>query len=284
MIKNKALPIGTIFIILVIALALVGVGYAFWSETLTISGTVQTGEVDVQFSTYDPVECVDTQAGLCQPEPSEKADAANCTVTQIGSTDPNDNGVSKLVVTATGMYPSWHCKVSFDVTSTGNVPVHVELPKPVGDIPVWVATDLATCYTNNVQLEQTESTGKCTLDIHFTNAQAPEENSIPYTFGWTILAKQWNEEPDVITVTSSMLDFGPTGWGGWSCPADHKYVVGGTTNCALALTSSQWAKPGVGMYPVYPHYTYTAPETGWVVQNGAVGQSCQILVDCSTAP
>ena len=48
--RKKALPIGTIFMILVIALAFLGVGYALWSETLTISGTVSTGEVDVEFS------------------------------------------------------------------------------------------------------------------------------------------------------------------------------------------------------------------------------------------
>ena len=49
MLTKKSLPVGTLFIILVIALALMGVGYALWSETLTISGTVNTGEVDVEF-------------------------------------------------------------------------------------------------------------------------------------------------------------------------------------------------------------------------------------------
>ena len=34
MFKGKSLPIGTLFIVLVIMLALLGVGYALWSETL----------------------------------------------------------------------------------------------------------------------------------------------------------------------------------------------------------------------------------------------------------
>jgi predicted ribosomally synthesized peptide with SipW-like signal peptide len=184
------------FLVLVIALALLGVGYALWSETLTITGTVQTGEVDVEFSQYPAEECIDIQGVLTCPEPPEKAAAANCTVAWSNTaTDPNDNGANLLEVTVTGMYPSYHCKVGFDVTSTGNVPVHVWLPEPAGDIPAWVATNFENCYDDGVQLHQGESTGKCTVDIHFTNDTAPEENSGPYTFGWTILATQFNEDP-----------------------------------------------------------------------------------------
>ena len=82
-----------------------------------------------------------------------------------------------------------------------------------------------------------------------------------------------------ITVVSAMLNFSSTGWGGWSCPAGTK-VVGGTTDCTLPLAISKAANPGDAQYPVYPHYTYTPPEEGWVVQNGGTGQSCQIYVDC----
>ena len=42
MFKGKSLPIGTLVIVLVIMLALLGVGYALWSETY-FTGTVQTG-------------------------------------------------------------------------------------------------------------------------------------------------------------------------------------------------------------------------------------------------
>lgn len=291
MFSKKALPVGTMFMVLVIALALLGVGYALWSETLTIEGSVQTGEVDVQFSTYDPVECVDDNGTLTCPEPAEKADAANCTVEWLGpdGDSQGDDGSDLLKVTVTGMYPSYHCKVRFDVTSTGNVPVHVWLPEATGTIPEWVAADF-DCYEDGVQLHQGDSTGVCAIDIHFTNDQAPEENSGPFTFGWTILATQFNEDPappaDIITVQSAVFNFSGTGWAGWSCPVDHPYVVGGDdSNCTSPLTVSQPAKPGVGTYPNYPHYNYTPPEQGWVVQNGGSNQSCYIKVDCSdTAP
>jgi hypothetical protein len=295
MYSKKALPVGTMFLVLVIALALLGVGYALWSETLTIQGTVQTGEVDVEFSTHPVEECIDINGVLTCPEPLEKADAANCTVEFLGGeTDPNgDNGANLLQVTVTGMYPSYHCKVGFDVTSTGNVPVHVWLPEATGDIPAWVATNFEDCYTAGIQLHEGQSTGLCTMDIHFTNDQAPPENSGPITFGWTILATQFNEDPappaDIITVTSANLNFSATGWGGWSCSVpDHPYVVSATTNCAGSLTQYLWepgATTGSVNYPNTPFgYTYTPPEEGSIVQMGGTAQTCNIILQCSDQP
>jgi len=46
--------IGLICLALVMALGGLGVGYAMWSDTLTITGNVNTGEVVVEFtSQYD---------------------------------------------------------------------------------------------------------------------------------------------------------------------------------------------------------------------------------------
>ena len=291
------------FLVLVIALAAVGVGYALWSETLTIQGTVQTGEVDVEFSQHPVEECVDVAGvGDCLPEVTDdwdKSAAADCSVEWLGSEgeDPSlDNGANLLQVSVTGMYPSYHCKVNFDVTSTGNVPVHVWQPEPTGDIPEWVATDF-DCYEDGVQLHQGGTTGICTIDIHFTNDTAPEENSGPYTFGWTILATQWNEDPappaDIITVQSAVFNFNNAGgWAGWSVSdPTHPYVVGvDTTNCTQPLANSLAWKPGASVgtssYPLTPFgYSYPTGEEGWIVQNGGIAQSCYIVVYYSdTAP
>ena len=126
----------------------------------------------LRFPTLTVEECIDINGVLTCPEPPEKAGAANCTLETAGSTDPSDNGVGKLVVKIAGMYPSYHCKVSFKVQSLGNVPVHVWLPEPVGTIPAWVATNFANCYTAGTQLHQNGETNACTMDIHFSNDQA----------------------------------------------------------------------------------------------------------------
>lgn len=52
----KTAKIGTIFLISILALAGIGVGYAAWTDTITVSGTVNTGNVDIDIeylsSTY----------------------------------------------------------------------------------------------------------------------------------------------------------------------------------------------------------------------------------------
>jgi predicted ribosomally synthesized peptide with SipW-like signal peptide len=297
MYSKKALPVGTMFLVLVIALAVLGVGYALWSETLTIQGTVTTGEVDVEFSQHPVEECVDINGVLTCPEPPEKAEVANCMVNWLGpdGDSEGDDGSDLLEVTVTGMYPSYHCKVSFDVTSTGNVPVHVWLPEATGDIPEWVATDF-DCYEDGVQLHQNDTTGICTIDIHFTNDQAPPEGS-SHTFGWTILATQYNEDPvappEPILVVSSALNFSSTGWGGWSCPSTHPNPVSGgvsKTNVEPWETpdypiSYVLAVPGATLdgytYPVFPHYTYPAGDMGIAIHNGGTGQSLYPYIYCS---
>jgi predicted ribosomally synthesized peptide with SipW-like signal peptide len=327
MLTKKSLPVGTLFMVLVILLALLGVGYAVWSETLTISGTVQTGEVDVRFSTYPKEECVDINGVLNCPEPEEKASAANCSIQWSGpDNDSNgDEGYDQLLVTVNGIYPSWHCKVSFDVTNIGNVPVHVKLPEPTDDIPEWVATDFDTCYEENVQLHQGQSTGKCTIDIHFTNDQAPPEDSGPYTFGWNILAHQYNECVPSFVATGDPYDglYGSTvipgtatftdcssanvlriestqnfqagqdeghgaGWAGWSCiETGYPHVVGGGVIPPDADVYAQGpAKPGADPidgfnYPIYPHYTYTSPEEGWVVEAAGATPPTGIYALCA---
>ena len=149
----------------------------------------------LNFSTYPVEECVDVNGVLTCPEPPEKAAAANCTAAFTGpdNDSPGDNGPDLLSVTVTGTYPSYHCKVSFDVTSTGNVPVHVWLPKPTGDIPEWVATNFEDCYPAGTQLHQGESTPYARLTSTSPTTMMRLENDT-VTFGWTILATQFNED------------------------------------------------------------------------------------------
>ena len=104
----------------------------------------------------------------------------------------------------------------------------------------------------------------------------------------SFVAIQWRNNPNfkcVEKVVSNMMNFGPTGWAGWSCPAG-SYVIEGTTNCSLPLAHSLVWKPGASVdgtnYPATPFgYTYTHPEEGWIVQNGGTSQSCKIYLTCA---
>ena len=124
---------------------------------------------------------------------------ANCGVTASAADPRSRRWRQSAQVTVTGMYPSYHCKVDFDVTSTGSVPVHVRLPEPTAISPNGlppISKPAMTMENNCTRV----STGYCTIDIHFTNDQALPKAPGPYTFGWTILATQWNEDPTSLNI------------------------------------------------------------------------------------
>ena len=85
--------------------------------------------------------------------------------------------------------------------------------------------------------------------------------------------------------TSPVLEFGPNGWAGWSCPSGMKAVGGGHT--LVDATAAGVAQPGATVggstYPTFPHYTFGTGETGFVVQNDNDTESGTVFVDCVPA-
>ncbi len=90
--------------------------------------------------------------------------------------------------------------------------------------------------------------------------------------------------PTPTRYTSSNMNFSDTGWGGWSCPTGKTAVGGGVTGATQPIGAQGIANTGATIggstYPVFPHYTFSAGETGYVVQNGGTAQSMVLYVDC----
>lgn len=93
-----------------------------------------------------------------------------------------------------------------------------------------------------------------------------------------------------VSVTSAVLNFSGTGWGGWSCPAGYgiydatvQKAGGGEPDYPIG-SITLWepgATAGGATYPNTPFgYTYTPPEEGAIVQNGGTGQSLEIVLTC----
>jgi len=86
------------------------------------------------------------------------------------------------------------------------------------------------------------------------------------------------------TITSSVLNYSATGWGGWSCPANTHAVAGRVIENSFPMGDEGIAEPGATIggftYPNFPHYTYGTGETGYVAVNGGTSQSVRIEVDC----
>ena len=82
------------------------------------------------------------------------------------------------------------------------------------------------------------------------------------------------------------FQFGDGGWAGWSCPAGKTAIGGGIDSHTAPVGGNGLAIPGATIdtytYPVFPHYTYPAGETGYVVHDLQDGQGNNITfhVDC----
>lgn len=174
MFGRKSLPIGVMVMLLIVALASLGVAYGNWNKTLFIDGTVETGRVDAEMSIYDwwDVEAENKDVGTCVPE--------------LGYTNQaNDT----LFIRIENAYPSYECFVVFDVHNTGTIPIKVH--KPLLTSPAEVTVNYPDCYVQDTQLEPSQM-AYCTLYIHL---EQPAEQYATYTFDGTVLVHQWNEEP-----------------------------------------------------------------------------------------
>jgi len=94
------------------------------------------------------------------------------------------------------------------------------------------------------------------------------------------VAKMRRDQRRGVRYESPPLVFGPNGWGGWSCPAGTTVVGGGFEPSTATVLFSGPAMPGAPMYPTYPHYTFGAGETGWVVQNDNDQETITVFVIC----
>lgn len=98
---------------MVLAVMLMGAGYAYWTETLTISSTVTTGELDVQFV---PLALLDgSSTGDYDNKRPFNKDYMDVSLT------PADNN-HKLICNFTDIYPGAGGYIKFRVENKGTVP------------------------------------------------------------------------------------------------------------------------------------------------------------------
>ena len=236
---KKSLPIGTMFMVLVIALALLGVGYALWSETLTIPGSVQTGEVDVALT--DPFRsrvcrhqwCTDMPRTAGKSRRSQlhiwKHPAPPIRMTMVLA---NSRSLSRVCTPATTAKSASRCRALATYRCmSGCLSLWAQSPPGLPRISK-IATPLAPNCTRMVKQVHARWT-----------STSPMPRLLLKTLGLTPSAgPSWPPSltrirpPDIIIVPSSTMNFGSTGWGGWSCPVDHPYVVGGTNELSTPLS------------------------------------------------
>ena len=180
-------------LVLCVALASLGVGYALWSTSLVVGTAVNTGTVDIAWS--GPYEVWDS-------EPEEKdASEIECSISEDGHV---------LSVTLRDAYPSIHYFCELDVHGTGSVPVHiVDNGFDLSDMPPGTTVELIDTVDPNTgeamtpvlpcaQLHQGDYAW-ATIHVHLSNdAQQGEQ----YSFTGWVTGQQWNE-PGQLRPTSA---------------------------------------------------------------------------------
>lgn len=208
-IKKRMFSINTIAMLLILALATVGVGYGLWSQVLVIEGTVNTGEMDAGLSIKEIDELYDFNARCpdggeysigqdCDDDGSlnddwewENKDVAECSAQLI---DPYT-----MEVTLRNAYPSYNCFIKWDVHNSGTIPIHIYRPDYfykgvyMGDAinvsELHVNGWPPGCFGDLTQLHRGEEV-TCNLHIHVNQ---PAEELATYTFQVRVFTRQWNE-------------------------------------------------------------------------------------------
>ena len=174
MFGKKSLPIGVMVLVLIVALASLGVVYGHWSKTLFINGVVQTGNVDAELTITSVTDNEDVK------------DVGDCDAWLLD--EDGDGKMEKLHVEVHDGYPSYECWVVFDVHSIGTIPVHLSQPAFTTPPPAEVTAYFDPCYPDPTQLHQSEME-YCTLYIHVEQEAA---QSTTYEFHAEIEAMQFN--------------------------------------------------------------------------------------------
>lgn len=231
MFRRKSLPLGVLVMLLVLALASLGIGYGLWFKILHIDGTVHTGTVNAEFvkaftddddKVDDPLKDMndlddcrdvggvdrdgdgltscDPAASGRDPKPRWDKDVARCDA----GINEDDNQIGWVV--KTNVYPGYFCTAWFDVDNTGSIPVKVvgatvngepitpSVPTPF-DLDADGLADVAVHLTGLDICQQIEPEEIVQLDI---DQEVLQDAPMGATLGYTveIQLNQWNEAPD----------------------------------------------------------------------------------------
>jgi len=117
--------IGLISLALVLALGALGVGYAAWTKTITVEGTVDTGSLSIGFL-YPETEvkrAIPQKDGvdIATVEIDFEGEIGDKTYFLIGE----QTAYKKLLVTIDNAFPQYLVDVAFYIGSMGTIPLHL---------------------------------------------------------------------------------------------------------------------------------------------------------------
>jgi hypothetical protein len=224
--RSRTLPVGGLIMILVLALASLGVGYGLWFKTLTVEGIVRTGDVnaefvtaftdddnkvdDAEFDSQDTGDCPISVNGKTSCDPAETGrdpkahydkDVSECFARLTDNDEQPGNQSAEIEIT--NGYPSYHCTGWFKIRNNGTVPVKI-VGATINDQAVAIGeprdfdlggdekADLSVQLSDIRICQQIEPLEEVWMDIDQHVLQpAPQGEKLNYTV--KIQLNQWNE-------------------------------------------------------------------------------------------
>ena len=157
---------------LVLSLGTVGIAFAFWSETLTISTTASTGYLQLELTNIVPSN-------------------SNITCEQTGGGPEYD--FTEFTITVTDAYPGYVGRVTFDVENTGTIPARICVGTSQVFPPSWALVhidDVLVFGTQPMMPGESYLDRYIEVEIPAPGDDCPENASFSFTL--TIEAVQWN--------------------------------------------------------------------------------------------
>lgn len=141
--------IAIVFLVLVLVLGSLGIGYAMWSKTLTITGTVTTGTVDAEFTAAftDDDGTVDNAAydgtdGADVGDPDASGYNVSRKDKDVGSSSAAVGAdLQTASITVENAYPCYYTTAFFSIHNSGTIPIKVQVWEEHCDVDHWVSFD-----------------------------------------------------------------------------------------------------------------------------------------------
>jgi len=187
-----------IFGVLIIGLAVMAASYAYWTETLSVSGSVSTGELDAKFTNAftdddgtvddatldygddgkDPAECGPSSES--DPIDRYEYDVATSSAS-ISEEDPHT-----ATITVATSYPGYYTTAWLVIENTGSIPAKIS-DVSLGDVP----GALSVSIVDNPKGETIEPGETTLLGICVQVTDAADEGT-SYSFSVTVDVEQFN--------------------------------------------------------------------------------------------
>ena len=184
---------------LVVGLAALGLGYGLWSKTLTVTGTVQTGDLNADWVLTACTELHGWPGPVFQQGEHLGKDVGSVSAT----IDEDDAQILHFVVE--NGYPSYVADCEVEYTNTGTIPVNVVATTIVpgagltdctltGNQTKTLSCDQLTVkFVDGIgsQLDPEDALAS-SLRIH---VEQPAKERSTYEFDVLVCLAQWNESP-----------------------------------------------------------------------------------------